>query len=220
MSAHASHFLNYNQANGGADAKDINLDFLKQALLSAKNAKKHFDGLIADSQPDKSVPTICQYAKVPDLVDAAQGPTPAPPPARPREEDPAPPGDNPRNPKKPKRRVLQPGVASARPTDNLGMFLPSNPGDIIVLPPSAGVCSGFTSRGQSCDHRGRECSKGLHAFSAKHIVNARGMEAITAIGDDFLRTGKGRFIKKHFKGVELPRKYLKLLVDQDAAPSA
>ena len=71
------------------------------------------------------------------------------------------------------------------------MFLPVNAGDIIVLPPSAGVCSGFMSRGQSCDHRGKECSKGLHAFSAKHIVNVRGMEAIMAIGDDFLRTGKG-----------------------------
>ena len=62
LKAYASNFLNYNRANGGVAAADIDNKFQLRALTTAKNAKKYFDNLIADSQPDKSVPAIVQYA--------------------------------------------------------------------------------------------------------------------------------------------------------------
>ena len=102
----------------------------------------------------------------------------------------------------------------------MGMFVPVHPGDIIVLPPSVKVCSGFTSRGQLCDHNGPECSKGLHAFNAKQIANARGMGALIAIGDSFIRSEKGAFNKRQLKDVELPSRFDNVIVDADESSHA
>ena len=223
LKVHASNFLNYNRANGGVAAADIDNKFQLRALTTAKNAKKYFDNLIADSQPDKSVPAIVQYARVPELVDGSKQPAPAQqqPPPRPREEDSAP---EPRNPKKPKRRVLQPGApagpAASGDRKKLGMFIPVDPNGIIVFPTGTGVCAGFTCRNQLCEHRGPGCRDGIHAFDAKRIVASKGMETLIAIADNFLRTGQGRFSRRHFKNVALPAKYNKLMIDGDAPSSA
>ena len=139
-----------------------------------------------------------------------------------KEEAPALPGGQyPGGARKPKRRALKPAdVPGQVPVDSLGIFIPTRQGDRISLPAKAGVCSSFSCRGQTCPHNARDCPSGLHPFNGKFIVQRLGMASLVTIAEEFLRTGKGRFSKKHFGGVILDKKFDKLFTDTDEASSA